>query len=226
MQDVQVAVTRVVRSEMDNSENVVAFDRYAKLNNIIERTYHCVVYKKKKKLLHNTRKAHPQADWEDVDTYKYSDYPVSGISPQKHAPSSSSSPAGGVPLLVPAAAASIPPAAPPGLVPVPPPPSQPTLPTLLVWRLVLTPVTLQCCSLLPVPAGQIPRRRLQALPLRPFASAPASTHTQRRPRKTKKPEILEETIQEELEVASQKVTQLTFWACRTGCLLPSPPPDG
>jgi len=124
-QDAQVAVTRVVQSEMDNSENEAAFDRYAKLNNIIERTYHCVVDKKKKKLLHNTRKAHPQADWEDVDTYKYLDYPESGISPQQHAPQAAAgppgaaaAPAGGVPLLVPAVAAPIPPAALPGLVPV------------------------------------------------------------------------------------------------------------
>jgi hypothetical protein len=78
----QVTVTWVVKSEMDNSENLTTFDRYAKLNSIIERKCLCVVdKKKKKKLLHNTRRAHPQADLEDVDTYKYSDYPLSGISP-------------------------------------------------------------------------------------------------------------------------------------------------
>ncbi len=72
-------------------------------------------------------------DWEDVDTYKYSDYPVSGISPQQHAPqaaagppaaaagtpaAAAAAPAGGIPLLVPAAAGPIPPAAPPGSFPV------------------------------------------------------------------------------------------------------------
>jgi hypothetical protein len=51
VQDSQVAITRVANSEMDNSENVAAFDGYAKLNNIIERTYHCVVDKKKMKKL-------------------------------------------------------------------------------------------------------------------------------------------------------------------------------
>jgi hypothetical protein len=72
---------------MDNSENVTTFDRYTKLNNFIERTYHCVVdKKKKKKLIHNTRKAHHQANLEDVDTYKYSDYPESGLNPQQHVP--------------------------------------------------------------------------------------------------------------------------------------------
>ncbi len=46
---VKVAVTQIVKSEMDNSENVTAFDIQAKLNSIIERTYHCVVDQKKKK---------------------------------------------------------------------------------------------------------------------------------------------------------------------------------
>ena len=120
---------------MDNSENVAAFDSYAKLNNIIEHTYHCVVdKKKKKKLLHNTRKNYPQASWEGLDTYKYSDYPESGISPQQHVPpaglpaagppaaagppvAAAAHPAGGVPHLVPAAAGQVPAAAP--LQPVP-----------------------------------------------------------------------------------------------------------
>jgi hypothetical protein len=125
-QDAQVAIMQIVKSEMDNSENVTAFDIQAKLNSIIERTYHCVVdQKKKKKLSHNTRKNYPQASWEGLDTYKYSDYPESGISPQQHVPQAAAgppgaaaAPAGGVPLLVPAVAAPIPPAALPGLVPV------------------------------------------------------------------------------------------------------------
>ncbi len=52
----RVVVGHAVESETDNSENVTAFDSYAKLNNIIERTYHCVVdKKKKKKLSHSSR---------------------------------------------------------------------------------------------------------------------------------------------------------------------------
>ncbi len=91
---------------MDNSENVIAFDIQAKLNSIIERTYHCVVdQKKKKKLSHNTRKNYSQASWEGLDTYKYSDYPESGISPQQHVPPA------GLPAAGPPAAAAGPPAA-------------------------------------------------------------------------------------------------------------------
>jgi hypothetical protein len=135
-QDAQVAVTQIVKSEMDNSENVTALDIQAKLNSIIERTYHCVVdQKKKKKLSHNTRKNYSQASWEGLDTYKYSDYPESGISPQQHVPpaglpaagppaaaagppaAAAAHPAGGVPHLVPAAAGQVPAAAP--LQPVP-----------------------------------------------------------------------------------------------------------
>ncbi len=47
VQDVQVAITQNVKSVIDNSENITTFDRYAKLNCIIEGTYHCVVDKKK-----------------------------------------------------------------------------------------------------------------------------------------------------------------------------------
>jgi hypothetical protein len=124
---------------MDNSDNITAFDIQTKLNSIIECTYHCVVdQKKKKKLLHNTRKNYPQASWEGLDTYKYSDYPESGIIPQQHVPqaaaaglpaagppaapglpaAAAAAPAGGVPHLVPAAAGQVPPAAPPQPVPV------------------------------------------------------------------------------------------------------------
>ncbi len=134
VQDVQVAVTRVAKSEMDNSENVVTLDGYAKLNNIIKRTYCCVVNKKKKKkLLHKTGKAHPQAHYEDLDTYKYSDYPESGISPNQHAPQAATGPqaaaaaaaartpaepiAGVFLLLAPAAAVPVHPAAPPEPIP-------------------------------------------------------------------------------------------------------------
>ncbi len=135
-QDAQVAVTQISNGEMDNSDNITAFDIQTKLNSIIERTYHCVVdQKKKKKLLHNTRKNYPQANWEGLDTYKYSDYPESGISPQQHVPqaglppagppaaaglpaAAAAAPAGGVPHLVPAAAGQVPPAAPPQPLPV------------------------------------------------------------------------------------------------------------
>ncbi len=47
VQDVQVAITQVVKSVIDNSENIKTFDKYAKLNCIIEHTYHRVVDKKK-----------------------------------------------------------------------------------------------------------------------------------------------------------------------------------
>ncbi len=135
-QDAQVAVTQIIKSEMDSSENVTAFDIQAKLNSIIERTYHCAVnQKKKKKLSHNTRKNYLQASWEGLDTYKYSNFPESGISPQQHVPPAglpagppaaaagppaapAAPPAGGVPYLVPAAAVQVPPAAPPQPVPV------------------------------------------------------------------------------------------------------------
>jgi hypothetical protein len=78
-------------------------------------------------LLYNTKKAHPQASQEGFDTYKYSDYPESGISPQQHAlkavagppaaapavpaAAPAAPPAGGVPLVVSAAAGPIHPAA-------------------------------------------------------------------------------------------------------------------
>jgi hypothetical protein len=40
---------------MDNSENIATMSAYAKLNNIIERTYQSVTDKKKKKnMLHKT----------------------------------------------------------------------------------------------------------------------------------------------------------------------------
>jgi hypothetical protein len=68
---------------------------------------------------------------EDLDTYKYSDYPESGISPDQHAPPAAAAraaaapaaapaaaaAAGGIPLLAPAAAGRVPPAAPPGPFP-------------------------------------------------------------------------------------------------------------
>ncbi len=90
----RVVVGHAVESETDNSENVTAFDSYAKLNNIIERTYHCVVdKKKKKKLSHSSRTKDLPADWEDLDTYKYSEYPETGISAQQHVPQAIPGPA-------------------------------------------------------------------------------------------------------------------------------------
>ncbi len=137
-QDAQVTVSPIESTEMDNSGNIVTLDAYDKLNNIIRRTYQCVTdKKKKKKLLHNTKLGQLQEDW---DTYKYSEYPESGISPDQHAPpaaagqpaaapAASAPPAasaaalpaaaaaGGVPLLAAAPAGPVHPAAPPGPLP-------------------------------------------------------------------------------------------------------------
>jgi len=103
---------------MDNSGNIVTLGAYDKLNNIIKRTYQCVTNKKKKKkLLHNTKMGQLE---EGLDTYKYSDYPESGISPQQHAPppAAATAPAtGGVPLLAPAPAGPVLAAALPGPLP-------------------------------------------------------------------------------------------------------------
>jgi hypothetical protein len=81
-QDAQLTVIQKESTQMDNSGNIVTLEAYDKLNNIIKRTYQCVT-EKKKKLLHNTKMCQLQEDW---DTYKYSDYPESGISPDQHAP--------------------------------------------------------------------------------------------------------------------------------------------
>ena len=83
-QDAQLTVIQKESTEMDNSDNIISLQAYAKLNNIIRKTYQCVTdKKKKKKSLHNTKLGQLQ---EDLDTYKYSDYPESGISPDQHAP--------------------------------------------------------------------------------------------------------------------------------------------
>ena len=127
-QDAQLTVIQKESTEMDNSDNIISLQAYAKLNNIIRKTYQCVTDKKrKKKSLHNTKLGQLQ---EDLDTYKYSDYPESGISPQQHVPpaglpaagppaaaagppaAAAAHPAGGVPHLVPAAAGQVPAAAP------------------------------------------------------------------------------------------------------------------
>ncbi len=102
---------------MDNSDNIISLQAYAKLNNIIRKTYQCVTdKKKKKKSLHNTKLGQLQ---EDLDTYKYSDYPESGISPDQHAPPAAAgqqaaapaaaqpaAPAGGLPAALAAAPAA------------------------------------------------------------------------------------------------------------------------
>jgi hypothetical protein len=135
--DVQVTDSPIESTEMDDSDNIATLSTYSKLNNIIKWTYQCGT-NKNKKLLHNSRMDQLQ---EDLDTFKYSDYPESGISPQQHAPpaaagqpaaptaaaaaaaaavrvpvpAAATAPAsGGVPLLAPAPAGPIPPAAPPG----------------------------------------------------------------------------------------------------------------
>ena len=82
--DAQVTVSQIESTQMNNSGNIVTLGAYDKLNNIIKRTYQCVTNKKKKKkLLHHTKMGQLE---EGLDTYKYSDYPESGISPQQHAP--------------------------------------------------------------------------------------------------------------------------------------------
>jgi hypothetical protein len=89
---------------MDNSGNRVSLDAYNKLNNIIRRTYQCVTdKKKKKKSLHNTKLGQLQEDW---DTYKYSDYPESGISPDQHAPPAAAGQQAAAPAAPPAAPAA------------------------------------------------------------------------------------------------------------------------
>jgi hypothetical protein len=126
--DAQVTVNPIESIEMDNRENVATLNAFAKLNNIIQKTYQCVTdKKKKKKLLGKSSKGQPQAKQQDLHTYKYSDYPESGISPEQHAPPAAAgqpaapeavaAAAGGVPLLAPAPAGLIPPAALPGPLP-------------------------------------------------------------------------------------------------------------
>jgi hypothetical protein len=128
---------------MDNSDNTISSNAYAKLNNIIRQTYQCVTdKKKKKKSLHNKKLGQLEEDW---DTYKYSDYPESGISPDQHAPPAApgqqaaappaapaaglpaavaaapvaaAATAGGVPLLAAAPAGPVHPVAPPGPLPL------------------------------------------------------------------------------------------------------------
>ena len=68
-QDAQLTVIQKESTKMDNSDNIVSLQAYAKLNNIIRGTYQCVTdKKKKKKSLHNTKLGQLQ---EDLDTYKY-----------------------------------------------------------------------------------------------------------------------------------------------------------
>jgi hypothetical protein len=100
-QDAQLTVIQKENTEMDNSDNIVSLNAYAKLNNIIRRTYQCVTdKKKKKKSLHNTKLGQLEEDW---DTYKYSDYPESGISPDQHAPPAAPGQQAAAPAAAPAA---------------------------------------------------------------------------------------------------------------------------
>ncbi len=108
--DAQVTVSPIESTEMDNSDKDATVHALNKLNNIITKTYRCVIdKKKKKKLLHNTKMGQLE---EALDTYKYSDYPETGITPLWHAPPA----AGGPQAAVPAPAAVAAPA--PGPVPV------------------------------------------------------------------------------------------------------------
>jgi hypothetical protein len=128
-QDAQLTVIRKESTEMDNSDNIVSLNAYAKLTNIIRQTYQCVTdKKKKKKSLHNRKLGQLEEDW---DTYKYSDYPESGISPDQHAPPAAAgqqaaapaaaqpaAPAAGLPAAIaaaPVAAAAVPAAAAPAV---------------------------------------------------------------------------------------------------------------
>jgi hypothetical protein len=116
--DAQVTVNQIVKPKMDNSDKTQTLSAYAKLNNIIQKTYQCVTNeKKKKKLIPNKKLGQPQ---ELLDPYKYSDYPETGITFVQHAPPAAAGQHPAAPVVpAPAAAPAAPAAAPPLPAPAP-----------------------------------------------------------------------------------------------------------
>jgi len=75
--------TRSQKEEKEEKEEISAIAQEAlmsRLNNVIERSYHCIVKKPRKKT--QPRPSRPKLGLSYGDPYKYSSYPETGISEQ------------------------------------------------------------------------------------------------------------------------------------------------